>query len=126
MSVIEYSTKFQLAPIDLVKKYDVLMRHYKVSKTSLGGFLEVFYEQNGSEQALCDIEYKKGKSWMMKREKFLSVFMSKCSGKKMPLKIGLAVIAWAYMPSESLFDYDEADKQVEHLKRMNKLVERNH
>lgn len=126
---IEYSSKYELASIERVKKYEILLRHYKVSKTSMGrkrqkGFLEVFYETNGSEQSLCDVEFKKGTSWMMKREQFLDVFLSKWSNKKIPLKIGLSLIAWAYLPEEKQFDYKELDNELLFITKMNELVSR--
>lgn len=127
--VIEYSSKYELANLDLVKKYEPLLHHYKVSKTSMGkkhqmGFLEVFYKINGSEKELCELEYKDGMSWMMKREKFLDVFLSKWTSKKIPMKIGLSLIAWAYMPDKTRFNYKELDDELQYLIKMNRLVSR--
>jgi len=123
--IIEYSTKFPLATVEQVKRIEPLLYHYKVAKTSMGkkkqkGFLEVFLETNGSEEQLCEKEYKSGVSWMMKREKFLTVYNSRWKGKDIPMKIILTFVAWGFVPKE--IDEQEMEKELEGLQKMNSLV----
>lgn len=123
--IIEYSTKFPLATVEEVKKFEPLLYHYKVAKTSMGkkkqkGFLEAFFETQGSEEKLCELDYKPGVSWMMKREKFLTVYNSRWKGKQIPMKIILTFVAWAFVPQE--IDEKEMEQELQALQKMNSLV----